>query len=76
MAVGNGEKMPSEQEYELRDIARKSLVAEVDIKIGDTFSFNNIAIKRPGTGMKPIKIFSLIGKVSKNAYSCGDLINE
>tara|TARA_B100000965_G_scaffold208510_1_gene174255 strand:- start:21645 stop:22718 length:1074 start_codon:yes stop_codon:yes gene_type:complete len=76
MAVGNGEKVPSEQEYELRDIARKSLVAEEDIKIGDTFSFSNIAIKRPGTGMRPIKIFNLIGQVSKNAYSCGDLINE
>ena len=25
--------------------------------------------------MEPIKIFNLIGKHSKNLYSCGDLIN-
>ena len=33
MALGNGEKMPSEQEYELRDIARKSLVAKENLSL-------------------------------------------
>ena len=45
-----------------------------NIKIGDTFHTKYL-IKRPGTGIA-YKIFNLIGKHSKNLYSCGDLINE
>ena len=46
------------------------------INKGDLFSFKNIDIKRPGTGMKPNKIYNLINKKSKNDYIKDQLLRE
>ena len=38
-------------------IARKSIVANENIRKGDKFTFKNLSIKRPGKGLQPKKIF-------------------
>jgi N,N'-diacetyllegionaminate synthase len=73
-ALGNGIKSPSNSEQKNIAIARKSIVAKREIKIGDTFSEDNITIKRPGTGMSPMNWDNLLGTVSIKAYKKDDLI--
>ena len=54
-ALGNGIKAPSPSEVKNKPIARKSIVANVDISKGEVFNENNITVKRPGTGISPMK---------------------
>jgi N,N'-diacetyllegionaminate synthase len=45
--------------------SRKSIHANIDIKIGDIFSNKNLCIKRPGNGLAPTYFEKIIGKKSK-----------
>ena len=59
-ALGSGEKAPTEVEIQNKKIARRSIVAAKQIKIGEVFTKDNIVIKRPGTGRSPIEYWSLL----------------
>ena len=60
-----GKKGPVEEEQVTIDFAYASVVAIADIKEGDTFSENNLWVKRPGTGDWMAEDFeNLIGKVA------------
>ena len=61
-ALGDGIKRPAPSELENMKIARKSVVAARDIAKGERFSVNNIAAKRPGTGLNPMLWGRIIGK--------------
>lgn len=52
-AMGDGIKKPKENEKDIRNAVRRSLVANRDIKLGKTILPHDIAIKRPGTGIPP-----------------------
>ncbi|MDR7857540.1 N-acetylneuraminate synthase [Tissierella sp.] len=73
-ALGAGIKKPSNSEKKNKDIARKSIVAQRKIKKGETFSENNLAIKRPGDGISPMKWDEIIGKISNRDYREDELI--
>ena len=55
-------------------IARKSIVAKTAIKKGEIFSESNITIKRPGTGISPMRWNDIINKRSDRNYKEDDLI--
>ena len=50
-AMGDGIKRPGPSELKNKPIARKSLVAAQPIKVGETFTAENLVAKRPGTGL-------------------------
>ncbi len=52
-ARGNGIKEPNEDEEIIKKVARRSIVARCDIKAGTFLKENDLAIKRPGTGIEP-----------------------
>lgn len=52
-AMGDGIKRPVKNEENTINVARKSLVAVRDIRLGNTISTDDIAIKRPGDGIPP-----------------------
>lgn len=54
-ALGDGIKGPTASEVKNRPSTRKSLVAACFIRAGERFSENNLAIKRPGTGISPMR---------------------
>ena len=54
-ALGNGEKTITFSESVNRDVVRKSIVAKRDIKQGETLSWDNMTVKRPGNGISPMK---------------------
>jgi N,N'-diacetyllegionaminate synthase len=73
-ALGDGIKQPSKSEIKNMGVARKSIVAAKKISIGETFSEDNIAVKRPGTGISPMCWDEVIGQVARKSYEEDDLI--
>lgn len=68
MALGSKDKKPSESELKNINIARKSIVAKRPIKSGEIFTEDNLAVKRPGGGISPVKWFETIGNVAKKDF--------
>ena len=75
-ALGNGQKIPSVSEWKNREIARKSIVAVDPIKMGDLFSTDNIAVKRPGNGLSPTTYWTLLGRQAQKSYDTDEMIDE
>lgn len=71
---GTGIKSPSKSELKNKIIIRKSIVAIQPIKKGDFFSEFNLGIKRPGSGMSPMKWDDVIGEKSSKDFNIDDLI--
>ncbi len=74
VAMGDGVKKPSKSEAKNIDIARKSIVANRDIKKGEILTEDNLAIKRPGNGISPIKWYEIIGKKATRDFKEDELI--
>ena len=73
-AMGGGEKKPSSSETKNISVARKSIVAKMSIKKGELFTEENLTVKRPGTGISPMRWDTVIGKVASSDYGMDDLI--
>lgn len=70
--LGNGIKRSMPSEESTRNVARKSIVVNVDLEKGAVLSENMLSIKRPGNGIKPSNLYKIIGKrinVDKKADS-------
>ena len=76
IALGTNKKKLTNSEVENIKIARRSIVAHKYIKKNTKFSFRNLTVKRPGTGIKPMNLDKLIGKKSKNNYEIDQLIKS
>ncbi|WDP93217.1 MAG: N-acetylneuraminate synthase [Desulfobacter sp.] len=75
-ALGNGEKTPSPSETKNIAAARKSIVAACNILKGAAFTKSNLAVKRPGTGLSPMKWDEILGTKASRNYNTDDLIEE
>ena len=71
---GSGMKEVSPSEQKNMAIARKSIVATKEIHKGELFTEKNIGVKRPGTGISPMKWDEVIGKVSQQNFAEDELI--
>ena len=74
VALGDGVKRVSKSEKPNIAIARKSIVAKTTIMEGDVFTSNNLAIKRPGTGVSPMNWYDLLGAKATKNYKPDDII--
>ncbi len=75
-AMGDGGKHPSASELEIRDVARKSIVASCDIPPGTLITRQMLAFKRPGTGIAPGQWGRLVGKTANRLIIQDTLIGE
>jgi len=73
-AMGTGIKRPSASEAKNRPIARKSLVAACAIRAGECFSETNLAVKRPGTGLSPMRWDEVLGRKAPRDFAPDELI--
>jgi N,N'-diacetyllegionaminate synthase len=73
-AFGSGEIKPTPYELEMRDIARRSIVAAKDITAGEILKRDMLDFKRPGTGLPPSFSTYLIGKQIRVDIKKNDLI--
>ena len=68
-ALGNGIKIPSENEKKNIAIVRKSIVVARNIVQGERFTEDNITVKRPATGISPMQWENIIGKEAYKNFS-------
>ena len=73
-ALGDGVKRPQPSEIPNMAIARKSLVAAVDIAKGEPFTELNLTTKRAGSGLAPIALFEHLGQPAGRAYAADEPI--
>ena len=74
LAIGDGVKEPSPSEQKNKAIARKSIVAAKPIMENEFLTENNLTIKRPGSGINPMKWYEVIGKKAKRSFAKDELI--
>ena len=60
LARGNGIKGPTEEEEAIKRVARRSIVAKRDIHMGDVLTEDDLATKRPGIGIEPRYLDSVV----------------
>ena len=73
-ALGSGIKKPTLSEKPNIKIARKSIVASKDIKKGEVLSEENLTIKRPASGINPMRWDEVVGTYAKKDYKEDELI--
>lgn len=73
-ALGTGEKIPSESEKKNLAVARKSIVAKRKIVKGELFTEDNLTVKRPGSGISPMRWKEMLGKTANRDYEIDELI--
>jgi N-acetylneuraminate synthase len=76
IALGDGIKAPLGIENQNKKVARKSLVAAATIKKGEPLTEDNMAVKRPGTGVSPFEYWSMLSMQAHKDYAEGDLLEK
>lgn len=73
-SLGDGNKKRTASEQHNIAAARKSIVAKCAISKGDIFTEANLTVKRPGSGISPMKWKELIGTKAQRDYVEDELI--
>jgi N,N'-diacetyllegionaminate synthase len=73
-ALGSSKKEPSAGEKRNMAAARKSIVAACYICKGEIFTKDNLTVKRPGTGICPLRWDDIIGTFASRDYHIDELI--
>jgi N,N'-diacetyllegionaminate synthase len=73
-ALGSTVKKPSKSEMPNMSIARKSIVAAKAIKKGALLCEENLAIKRPGNGISPMRWDEIVGTAALKDYEADEPI--
>lgn len=74
-ALGDGIKRPTGNEEEIKKLARRSIIAGVDIPKGTVITEKMLDFKRPGTGISPKYINMIVGKRAKKIIESNELID-
>ena len=72
--MGDGVKRPSPSESKNKAVVRKSIIAATAIRSGEKFTADNLGVKRPGTGISPMRWDELMGKKASRDYQPDELI--
>lgn len=73
-ALGDGEKKRRPSEEDTARVARRSVIAARDIPRGAVIDESMTALKRPGTGLPPAMLSSIIGRRTLVEISEGELL--
>ena len=75
-ALGSGRKVPTATEIETAKVARRSLVAARDIPAGAKLERDMVVMRRPGTGLSPAMLNTLLDRRAVREIAAGTLLNE
>ena len=75
-ALGDGDKRPQPAETDVREVARRSLVATRALAPGDTLDADALAAKRPGGGISPARLDELLGRRVARPVTAGAPMRE
>ncbi len=73
-ALGDGVKRPSASETKNRAVVRKSIVAARAISAGTFLNEADLAVKRPGTGLSPMRWDDVIGRIARRDFAIDEFI--
>lgn len=71
---GSGIKEPSKSELKNKPIARRSIVANREIKKGEILTADNLVVKRPGIGVSPMQWREVLGSKAIRDFEEDELI--
>ena len=74
-ALGDGSKAPAGSELGNRAIARKGIVAARPIAAGTHFTEDDLACKRPESGLSPMSLWALLGRPAGRDYAVDEAID-
>jgi N,N'-diacetyllegionaminate synthase len=74
ISLGRYDKRPTNSEMRNIPIARKSIVAARAIQKGEQLDETNLEVKRPGTGISPMRWDDIVGKRATRAFAQDELI--
>lgn len=74
LALGDGRKAPTPSESPNLPIVRKSIVAARPIAAGETFTTDNLTVKRPGTGLSPMRWHEVLGRTAPRSFDTDEQI--
>lgn len=72
---GSGIKRPADGEKITRVNNRKSVIVKRDVQAGEILSADDLAIKRPGTGIEPKYFSQVVGRVLNCPMDADDVIH-
>lgn len=72
--LGSNKKFITSSERKNRIVARKSIVAKINIRKGEVYTEENLTIKRPGNGISPMKWYEIIGKIAEKDFLQDEII--
>jgi N-acetylneuraminate synthase len=75
-SLGDGRKAPTASEVRNIVVARRSLVAARAIGRGESFSADNLTVKRPGDGISAMRYDEWLGKRASRDYEADEPIDE
>ena len=75
-AMGHKERVLMEAEIEQKKKMRRSIIAARDLKAGTVISADDLDAKRPGTGIAPSRMDSLIGKTLTRDVAFDEVFKE
>ena len=76
MGLGSEERVVLPEEIEQRKKMRRSVVVVNDLPAGHVLCAEDLYVKRPGTGISPDRLETLIGKTLKRAVQADTLLAE
>ncbi len=74
IAMGDGIRTFSENELEIKRVARKSIVLNEDVSKGTSIKRDMLSIKRPGTGIPPKFIEDVVGRKAINDLKANSVL--
>jgi N,N'-diacetyllegionaminate synthase len=74
-SVGHGRKEPVEREANTAAVARKSIVACVDIPAGTLLSEAHVVMMRPGTGLSAVMLGFVVGRTARVFIPAGTILS-
>ena len=76
MILGKPVKAIQEEELEMRMVSRKGLYLSKNVKVTQKVKEEDFELKRPGLGISPLEINTMIGKSYRRDLREGDLIKK
>lgn len=73
-SLGSADKKPTQSEARNIAIARKSIVAAKPIRKGEVFTEEVLTVKRPGSGISPMRWHEVIGMTALRDFDTDELI--
>ena len=76
VAIGDGDKVPTEAEHEIAAVARRSLHWARDLSAGETIGESDLLAQRPGTGISPARMHELVGHRTARPVRAGAMVTD